>query len=132
MTIFQSIREDAQALREEIKSLSIFDLEQQRNGTGVTYKGGGGKVIRLLKKEHIAICDAPYPAGSSLALHQHDAVEVIIVYEGELEMEIDGEITVVGARELMMIPENVPHRVKNANKASRCIGVTMPADQGYP
>ena len=132
MSIYQSIREDAQALRKEIKSLSIVDLEQQRNGTGVTYRGGGGKVTRLLKKEHVAVCDAPYPVGSSLALHQHDAVEVIIVYEGELEMEIDGEITVVGARELVKIPENVPHRVKNANKASRCIGVTMPADQGYP
>lgn len=130
MTLYQEIIQGSQSLRKEIKTL--LDMEQQRDKDGVLYEGSEGKVKRLLKKERIALCDAPYPLNSSLGLHQHNAIEVIIVYEGELELEIGGETVVVGERDLVKILENVPHRVKNANKASRCVGVTMPADIGYP
>jgi quercetin dioxygenase-like cupin family protein len=54
--------------------------------------------------------------GFKLPLHTDSAEEVIVVVAGTAEVTVDGEVARVGAGELALVPEDVPHEVRNAGQ----------------
>jgi mannose-6-phosphate isomerase-like protein (cupin superfamily) len=53
------------------------------------------------------------PAGCRLARHTDSAEEVVVVIEGEAAIDVGGEVTHARAGDLALVPESVPHEVRN-------------------
>ncbi len=47
--------------------------------------------------------------GTGAPLHSHEADELIVLLEGELEVRLGGETSRVGPDHTLVIPPNVPH-----------------------
>jgi len=45
-----------------------------------------------------------------LEMWQHDGFEAVYVLEGEVEVEIDGDVTTLGTGDFLSYPSNLPHR----------------------
>ncbi|PCJ91289.1 MAG: hypothetical protein COA52_08980 [Hyphomicrobiales bacterium] len=56
------------------------------------------------------------PAGKSVAAHYHNCEESILVVKGNAIAEIDGKEQQLKVGEVLFIPPNVPHRIRNAAK----------------
>ncbi len=56
------------------------------------------------------------PAGKAVAAHFHNCEESILVIKGNAVAEINGEERPVKVGEVLFIPPNVPHRIRNAAK----------------
>ena len=54
--------------------------------------------------------------GFKLPLHTDSAEEVIVVIAGRAEVTVDGELAEVGAGELALVPEDVPHEIRNTGE----------------
>ena len=110
---------------------TLKDLIEKREGYTVQWRGTGiGR--RLLHTVKVAVADIPLPDGSKMEPHAHEATEVMAVYEGRLDMMIDGEAVTVNEKEAVIIPANTPHEVVGASGGVQTICLTMPADEGYP
>lgn len=48
-----------------------------------------------------------------LPIHQDDTEELLLVTTGSIEATVGEELVVLGAEECTVIPENVPHRLRN-------------------
>ena len=115
--------------RAQVKSLS--NLIERRNGEIVKWRGAGvGK--RLLHTVKVAVADIHLPKDAKMEPHIHPSTEVVAVYEGKLEMLIDGEAVTVNEKEAIIVPANVPHEVISASGGVQAVCLTMPADEGYP
>jgi len=115
--------------RGELKSLS--ELIERRSGDVVQWHGSGtGK--RLLHTVKVAVADVSLAKEAKMEPHQHEATEVVAVYEGSLEMLIGGEPVTVNEKEAIIIPANTPHELVVASGSVQAICLTMPADEGYP
>jgi quercetin dioxygenase-like cupin family protein len=73
----------------------------------------GYRRFTLAGKEHGVACSASLSVlepGAGAPLHKHDALdEIIVVIEGRLELQIDGEQHLVEADHTIAIPAGVPH-----------------------
>ena len=56
------------------------------------------------------------PRGCALARHTDSAEEVVVVVAGTAELEVDGETQTVGAGAVALVPQEVPHQVRNAGE----------------
>lgn len=54
------------------------------------------------------------PAGCRLPRHTDSAEEVVVVLDGRAEVEVDDERSQVPAGGVALVPEDVPHQVRNA------------------
>ncbi|MBI5104244.1 MAG: cupin domain-containing protein [Solirubrobacterales bacterium] len=54
------------------------------------------------------------PPGCRLPRHTDSAEEVIVVVDGEAEVEVDGREAPLGPGEHAIVPAHVPHEVRNA------------------
>ncbi len=62
--------------------------------------------------------------GDNLGRHTDSAEELIIVLQGTLDAEINGEIQNVSAGSITLIPEMVPHNFRNTGtETARILGV---------
>jgi quercetin dioxygenase-like cupin family protein len=61
--------------------------------------------------------------GCHIGRHRHTAEEVVLVLEGEVEVEVDGERVTLRAGELGFAPAHVPHNVHcKSPERARCVG----------
>src|SRR5919202_541085 len=61
--------------------------------------------------------------GCHIGRHRHTAEEVVLVLEGEVEVEVDGERATLRAGELGFAPAGVPHNVRcTSSERARCVG----------
>ncbi|MGE0590599.1 MAG: cupin domain-containing protein [Cyclobacteriaceae bacterium] len=59
-----------------------------------------------------------------LGRHTDSAEELLIILEGEVEVEIDGEKEVVSAGNIALVPEMVPHNITNlGSRKAKVLGV---------
>ena len=70
-------------------------------GAGVGAQASGASVLEV-------------PRGCRLPRHVDSAEEIVVVLAGEAEVEMDGETARVPAGSLVLVPEGVPHEVRNA------------------
>ena len=79
----------------------------------------------------IAVQAAVLPAGT-LARHEHDGAEALHVYRGRALVHFDeGAPIEVGEYASIFIAPRRPHSIEVLEEVW-CVGVTMPADEGYP
>jgi mannose-6-phosphate isomerase-like protein (cupin superfamily) len=56
-----------------------------------------------------------YQPNTEAPLHNHVEEQVVVILEGELEFEIDGEIRMMRPGDVAVIPPWVPHRARTYN-----------------
>lgn len=62
--------------------------------------------------------------GGVVGWHRDGAEEVIVVVEGAVEVEMDGQRHRLGKGDLAVVPKDLPHRVSNAGpEPARFVGV---------
>jgi quercetin dioxygenase-like cupin family protein len=67
---------------------------------------------RYFQSPSMTFAHYDFKRGSSIHEHFHPQEEVYEVIEGELEMTIDGEVQIVRAGIVAIVPGNVRHSVK--------------------
>jgi quercetin dioxygenase-like cupin family protein len=73
------------------------------------------------------------PEGVSAVRHSHPGEELVYVIEGVLEYELDGRPPVtVKAGEVLLIPNGVPHAVKNVGSGNAAELATYIVEKGKP
>lgn len=91
--------------------------------------------VRVYRDPHdkIAVQRTFCPAGSYLEQHQHDrSVEILVVYVGLLKIKYpDGRKRDLGPGDCVRFEVGAPHEA-HAVENTWLIGLTIPADEGFP
>ena len=72
------------------------------------------RVVREWKKRGFIHGQATYPPGRERAATVRETDEVILVVEGEIQIEVAGEIVTLDPGKELLIPAGVPHTIRNA------------------
>jgi len=93
-------------IRDEVRPLSGL----------IDYQDGSVVSRILLKQEHGSVTLFAFDAGQDLSEHTvpHDAL--VQVLDGEAEIAIAGQPRRVRAGEVLLMPANLPHRVRAAHR----------------
>ena len=70
-----------------------------------------GLTLRPLVAKGMLASFVRYEPHSEAPLHAHEEEQIFVMLEGELEMELDGEIRAMRSGDVALIPAWVPHRV---------------------
>jgi quercetin dioxygenase-like cupin family protein len=70
-------------------------------------------------------------AGASIERHVHDAREWLLVYEGCMEITLNGNVHKIEAGQGIEIPPNITHKARWP-RGTRLISVTIPSVEGMP
>jgi len=61
--------------------------------------------------------------GDQLGRHTDSAEELLFIIEGDVEVEVGGEITEAGSRSIALVPTMVPHNLRNiGNSTAKVMG----------
>ena len=85
----------------------------------------------LYKIDKVAITRLVATAGTKIGFHKHDTVEVLGVYEGRMEININGQKYIIPEGEVCVIDPGVPHFAYFPIKSSLW-AVSMPAAESFP
>lgn len=76
----------------------------------------------------LAILEHEAPHGHGTPLHRHDvADETFLVLEGELRIEVDGEVYAAGSGSASFLPRGRPHAITVTSPQARYLTVHNPA-----
>lgn len=89
-----------------------------------------GYVSRLIHGEKSTLSFVDITKGHTLPEHSHPHEQVTYILEGELEMNIGGEIMLLKKGMAHVIPPNVPHSAK-AHMDAKVIDFFSPARDDY-
>jgi len=94
--------------------------------------GAGCDGWHLLCAEALSVIEERMPAGTSEERHRHKHVrQMFYVLEGELSMELEGEITVLKQNEALEIPPGQAHQAMNRSAGDvRFLVVSSPPTRG--
>jgi quercetin dioxygenase-like cupin family protein len=85
---------------------------------------------RMVHTEGMTVASWRVEAGSVLPMHSHPHEMIVNLLEGELEITVGEESTVLHAGGMAVIPGNVPHGV-TARTACRILDVWHPPREDY-
>ena len=77
----------------------------------VDYQEGQVVSRTLVQDDGVSLTLFAFPEGEGLTAHTTPADALVYVLDGEAVIEIDGETSVVGAGESIVMPSDVPHAV---------------------
>lgn len=102
------------------------------SSTTVRWGAGSGDIEteNVLQKDEVAILDSYLPAGSHFPVHKHCTKEMLVVYQGELIVDIGGEEKRFGVGDVFTAAPHMPHSVRSEVE-TRLIAITIPADEGF-
>jgi quercetin dioxygenase-like cupin family protein len=76
---------------------------------------------RIFQSPSMTFAYWDFDAGSSIHEHSHEQEEVWHVFEGELEVTIDGIAEVAGPGMVAIVPANVSHSVKARSRGKALV-----------
>jgi quercetin dioxygenase-like cupin family protein len=79
--------------------------------TLVAYQDGSIVSRQILKTEAGSVTLFAFDAGEQLSEHTTPFDALVQVVDGQAEIRIAGQLSVLGAGELILMPANVPHAV---------------------
>jgi len=107
-------------------------------------EAGESTARNLMNVSGTAVADCCFSPGTVLSRHNHQEKEWILVYEGILNIEIDGleakdierlmgngSNFSLGVGDFIFIPPKVPHVVTSSNGA-KFIAITIPSSEVFP
>lgn len=105
--------------------MSFIDLSQQEEKELVP-----GFHVKFVHTNNMTFAYWRIEAGAALPDHSHPHEQVVNLIEGELELNVDGEVRKLSPGQVVFIPPNVPHSGK-AITPCRVIDVFHPAREDY-
>lgn len=130
------VKPDLRVLRELTENLpSRVGYESEGVAVYRSPTSGATLALRIFRdpKDRVAVQRSFIPAGAELAIHEHNEVHVVVVYEGSLEFhfpETDTSI-ILGVGASVRIPPRTPHTVR-ALEDTYSIGISVPWGEGFP
>jgi quercetin dioxygenase-like cupin family protein len=94
-------------------------------------KSGECYGVGLLNTKDIAVQHAFLGKNTVMDCHDHDEVEILVVYDGDLIVECPKYVIVGEKGVAIIIQPKTPHIAKSEN-GCKLIGITIPASSGYP
>jgi mannose-6-phosphate isomerase-like protein (cupin superfamily) len=96
------------------------------------YKWGHSDGWRLLDRADLSVIQERMPPGAAEVKHLHrHARQLFYVLEGKIEMEIRGEVLVLGAGDALEVEPGEAHRVRNTSSAdASLIVISAPSTTG--
>ena len=85
---------------------------------------------RFVHSENMTFAYWDIAAGSALPEHSHAHEQVVNVIDGELELKAAGEIRIMGAGQVAVLPGNVPHSARGITDC-KVIDVFYPVREDY-
>jgi len=105
---------------------------------------GEGTAKNLMNIDGIAVANCIFSSGTVLQRHNHEEKEWFLVYEGTLDVSVDGLTTkdigrlmgngsefTLKAGDFIFVPPRVPHVVSSTNGA-KFIAITIPSAEVFP
>lgn len=89
-----------------------------------------GLTLRPLLGTSMMLSFARYEPGAEAPLHAHVEEQIFVMLEGELEMELGGEIRIMRPGDVALIPSWTPHRVTAGAEAAYQLDIFSPPRQG--
>jgi quercetin dioxygenase-like cupin family protein len=99
----------------------------------VEYEMDKGTAIAfgLWKQPNIAVSRTFFSGGSLFPEHSHNEKEYLIVYQGQLDVTVEGKIISVTSGDTITICPGQAHSAE-AIGDTRLIAITIPAAEGFP
>ena len=114
------------------------------NAVSYDVQSGECTAHNLMNVHGIAVADCNISLGTVSARHSHPEKEWFLVYDGSIEVDIDGLETkdierlmgngsnfTLDSGDFIFIPQKIPHVVTSPNGA-KFIAITIPASQIFP
>jgi len=100
---------------------------------GIKYATVDGECmgVALFNVPRVAVQRAFMSEGALLPAHTHTNKEILVIYAGGLDVMVGGETRSYGPGAVIEFEIGTPH-VVHATADTWMIGVTIPADAGYP
>lgn len=98
------------------------DLRPQEVLPGLTFQPVVGR--------NLAVNLVHFSPHISAPRHAHSEEQVVIVLEGEVEFEVDGETRTLGPRDVLVIPPWSEHAARTHGSSCTCIDAFSPPRQG--
>ncbi len=98
---------------------------------------GDGKVsalTNLMNNDDVAVVNAIVPDGATFPVHDHIVYEWVIPYMGVMKVDTGGGVLMIGPdkeRKYIVFQPGEPHSISAIGDVG-VIGITVPADEGYP
>jgi quercetin dioxygenase-like cupin family protein len=99
--------------------------------TEYTLSRGTALCWALKQTDYVSVSKWYLSAGAYFPAHVHEQREWIIVYRGELRVNLPGETVVVGVGQSIDIPPGTAHDV-DVPMDCWCIAITVPGNVDYP
>lgn len=90
----------------------------------------GGPLLRPVLGAGMMVSFAHYEPHTEAPLHAHAEEQIFVMLEGELEMELDGEVRTMRPGDAAVIPPWVPHRVTAGDAPATQLDVFCPPRRG--
>lgn len=99
----------------------------------VSYTASRGNIIGhgLLNVKQLAIQLAVMGAETNMVCHYHDEYEIIILYEGDFSLSVEGEDVFAELGVPLIVKPMTPHIAKSVH-GCKLIAMTIPASPAYP
>ncbi len=81
---------------------------------------------RIVTGEHCTAQIVLLKKGANMNIHSHPQEQITYLLEGELEVDVEGELHRLQAGEFVIIPENVAHSAKVGLKPARGLDIFSP------
>ena len=95
---------------------------------------GGDNAIEtwgLLKKKTVGVLEAFCPRGATFPRHVHQEIVILVIYDGEMEIEYNGAKLRLGPGETITFLPGEPHAVRYLTDCL-IIAVSIPAAKEFP
>ena len=121
-----------QRIRELTEMLDISHITPSSQiGDAFHYEFGKSITYALCHTPEIAIAKCEIEAGTIVPEHTHKMLEILIVLEGELQLEMCHEEWELKPTQPLYILPNVPHNV-TAIVDTVVLCMTIPSDKSFP
>ena len=71
-----------------------------------------GLVFRPVLGERVLVNFVHFEPNTEAPMHTHEEEQVVVVLEGEIEFDVDGEVRTLGPGEAIHLPPHVPHAAR--------------------
>ena len=89
--------------------------------TAVNYHTNGVVSRTVIKNAAASVTFFAFDAGEELSEHSAPYDALVHVLDGEAEIIIDGESSLLGAGDMIIMPADVPHAVKAPSRFKMCL-----------
>jgi quercetin dioxygenase-like cupin family protein len=89
-----------------------------------------GLTLRPVQGTNIMVSFARYEPHAEAPRHAHVEEQIFVMLEGELEMDLDGDVRTMRPGDVALIPSWVPHRVSAGPEPASQLDIFSPPRQG--